>query len=289
VVQLAKDNGFNVVNTIEGFKKLAPGSRKTLVLSPGPASEASLPFSLDMDPGDITLADYTSKAIGMLDNEKGFFLMVEGGKIDWACHRNDAATAIQEVIAFDKAIANAVAFYEKHPDETLIIVTADHETGGLALGNAETGYDSHLGFLRYQKSSMEDLNKIVAQFRVNKSGDSDADFAKILKVLESDMGLNSRQRNTLLSETETSVLKKAFIESVYGLDNENGTYGDYGNFISTAIGILSKKAGISWSSGDHTCVNVPVYTTGTGAEKFSGYIDNTDIPKLIGELMGVQE
>jgi alkaline phosphatase len=288
LVQLAKDNGFNVVNTREGFEKLAPGVGKTLLLSPKPAGEGSLPFSIDAGPGDFTLADYTSKAISMLNNENGFFLMVEGGKIDWACHGNDAATVIQEVIGFDKAIGNAVAFYQKHPDETLIIVTADHETGGLALGNEETGYDSYLGLLRYQKSSMGELNKIVAQFKVNKSGDSDADFAKILKVLESDMGLNSRQRNTLLSETETARLKKVFMESVYALETDNGAKVDDGIFIETAFGILAEKAGIGWSSGAHTCVNVPVYTIGTGAERFSGYIDNTDIPKMIGELMGVR-
>ena len=208
LVQLAKDNGFNVVNTLEGFDNLAPGNSKTLVLSPRQGSEASLPFYIDSEPGDITLDEYISKAISMLYNDNGFFMMVEGGKIDWACHGNDAATAIKEVIAFDKAVGNAIAFYQKHPDETLIIVTADHETGGLALGNGETGYDSHLDLLKYQKSSLEKLNKIIDQFRANKSGDSDADFAKILKVLESDMGLNSRQRNTLLTDDETSRLKR---------------------------------------------------------------------------------
>ena len=152
-----------------------------------------------MDPGDITLADFTAKAIKMLDNENGFFVMVEGGKIDWACHGNDAATVIHEVIAFDKAVENALSFYEKHPDETLIIVTADHETGGLALGNSKTKYNSHLGLLKYQKSSVEELNKIVGQFRVNKSGDPEADFDRMMKILETDIGLNSQQHNTLAS------------------------------------------------------------------------------------------
>ena len=288
LVNLAGANGFKVVNTREGFEKLASGAGKTLVLSPNPASEGSLPFSLDMEPGDITLADYTSKAISMLDNEKGFFVMVEGGKIDWASHKNDGAAVIQEVISFDKAIGHAVAFYEKHPDETLIIVTADHETGGLALGNQETGYNSYFGLLRYQKSSVEELNKIVQQFRVSKSGDSEADFNRMLKVLESDLGLNSRQRSTLLTEDETAQLKKSFIESIYGEAVEKGVYNNYEPFMSMAVGILDKKAGISWSSDSHTCVNVPVYTIGIGAERFSGYIDNTDIPKLIGEIMGVR-
>ena len=59
--------------------------------------------------------------------------MVEGGKIDWACHSNDAATAFNEVVDLDDAIKVAYEFYEQHPDETLIVVTADHETGGLTL------------------------------------------------------------------------------------------------------------------------------------------------------------
>jgi alkaline phosphatase len=287
LVQLAKDKGFNVVNTREGFDKLAPGPGKTLLLSPRPASEGSLPFSIDAEPGDFTLSDYASKAISMLDNKNGFFLMVEGGKIDWACHENDAATAIQEVIAFDKAIGNAVVFYRQHPDETLIIVTADHETGGLALGNAETGYNSYFGLLRYQKSSEVELNKISDQFRINKSGDSLADFSKMLKVLESDLGLNSTQRNTQLTENELSKLREKFMEDVYGMESEQKKNRE--SFMGTAIAILAEKAGIGWSSHAHTCVNAPVYTIGTGAEKFSGYIDNTDIPRLIGEIMGIKE
>jgi len=289
LVKFVRQHDFNLINTREEFEKLAPGRGKTLVLSPRLAGEASLPFSLDMEPGDITLAEYTSKAIRMLDNEQGFFLMVEGGKIDWACHGNDAATVIHEVLAFDKAIGNALAFYENHPDETLIIVTADHETGGLALGNHETGYDSYLGLLRYQKSSIEELNKIIAGFRVNKSGDSEADFTKMMNVIENETGLNSVQRNTRLSGTELSLMKRTFIESVYGKGSEKGTYGDSEPFIDAAIGLLAEKAGISWGSHAHTCVSVPVYAIGTGAERFSGYIDNTDIPKLIGELMGVWE
>ena len=59
--------------------------------------------------------------------------MVEGGKIDWACHSNDAATVFHEVMDMDNAIKVAYEFYEQHPDETLIVVTADHETGGIVL------------------------------------------------------------------------------------------------------------------------------------------------------------
>jgi alkaline phosphatase len=289
LAKLAGENGYNVVNTREAFDKLAPGAGKTLVLSSGTAGEESLPFYLDMDPDDITLADYTAKAINLLSGDKGFFMMVEGGKIDWACHANDAATAIQEVIEFDKAIDNAFSFYLKHKDETLIIVTADHETGALGLGNNKTGYDSYLDRLKYQKSSVEVLYKIFAQFRVNKTGDTIADFNKIMKVVENEIGINSRMNSTLLTEDELTALKKTFVESVYDPGAEKGSYGHREPFIDAAIRLLAEKAGISWGSNAHTFINVPVYAIGAGAERFSGYIDNTDIPKRIAELMGISQ
>jgi len=285
LTDLAKQKGFNVVNTYEDFDQLVSSEGKTLVLSPREAGGSSMPFYIDMAPVDITLADYTAKAIEMLTNKNGFFMMIEGGKIDWACHANDAATSIQEVIAFDNAIEHAYAFYKEHPDETLIIVTADHETGGLALGNNKIAYDSHLDLLKYQKSSVEELNQIVAQFRINKSGDPGADFKRMMKVVETEIGLNSKVHNTLLSDEEIAALKKVFNESVYGTGAEEGSYGDYEAIIRAAIKLLAEKAGISWGTSAHTSVNVPVYAIGEGSEKFSGYIDNTDIPKFISEIM----
>jgi alkaline phosphatase len=289
VVKLARLNDFNIISNRSEFDELVPGNGKTLVLYPRLAGEASLPFSLDMGPEDITLDEYTSKAIRMLDNDMGFFLMVEGGKIDWACHGNDAAAAIHEVLAFDKAVGNAVEFYKQHPDETLIIVTADHETGGLALGNNKTGYNSYIGLLKYQKSSEEELNKIVASLRTSNSGDVEADFTKMMNIIENETGLNSAQHNTQLSEGEIFNLKKIFRESIYNKEQEKGTYGESEPFINAVLAILAEKAGISWGSGSHTFISVPIYSTGAGAERFSGYIDNTDIPKIIGELMGIVE
>jgi alkaline phosphatase len=214
-------------------------------------------------------------------------MMVEGGKIDWAGHANDAAAAVHDVVALDEAIEMAIEFYNEHSDETLILVTADHETGAMGLGHGATKYESNLGLLKYQKSSLEELNKIVGQFRVNKSGDSDADFDRMLKVLETDLGLNSRQAGIMLDSTEMATLKTIFKESVYGMTTEKGTYGEYEPFMSEAVKIMNKKAGISWGTTSHTAINVPVYSIGVGSELFSGYIDNTDIPKAIGKLMGI--
>lgn len=288
LVSLAAENGFNVADTREEFEKLAPGTGKTLILSPRIAGEASMPYYIDMDPGDITLADFTAKAIDLLTSDEGFFMMVEGGKIDWACHANDAATVIQEIIIFSRAIESAVRFYEKHPDETLIIVTADHETGGLALGNHKMKYSSNLELLKYQLSSADEMNKIVSQFRVNKSGVPDADFLRMMKAVENETGLHSRANGTLLTDSELARLKERFLESVYAAGPEQGTNIPEDKFIESVIGLRDEKAGISWGSGSHTFVSVPVYAIGQGAEKFSGYIDNTDISKLIGEIMQLE-
>lgn len=100
----------------------------------------SLPYAIDFPEYKERLALYTDLAINNLKNDTGFFIMIEAGKIDWACHDNDVAAAVNEVIAFNDAIKKAYEFYLKYPEQTLIIVTADHETGGLTPG---TGYDEY--------------------------------------------------------------------------------------------------------------------------------------------------
>ena len=77
--------------------------------------------------------------------------MVEGGKIDWACHSNDGATMVKEVMDFSDAVEVVLEFYRQHPKETLIIVTADHETGGVGLGTR--GYELNLKLLSLQQHS----------------------------------------------------------------------------------------------------------------------------------------
>jgi len=122
----------------------------------------SLPYVIDRPEYNSRLALYTKSALTSLENDTGFFIMVEGGKIDWACHDNDAATAVAEILAFNDAIKPAYDFYKSHPENTLILVTADHETGGLSLGRgyADTSksdvnnYGFFPGKLALQKKSL---------------------------------------------------------------------------------------------------------------------------------------
>lgn len=83
---------------------------------------------------ETTLAEMVQAGIDFLGDEEPFFIMCEGGEIDWASHSDKTMPMIIATIAFDEAIQAAYNFYLQHPDETLIVVTADHETGGVALG-----------------------------------------------------------------------------------------------------------------------------------------------------------
>ena len=103
-------------------------------LNAGKIAELS---GLDRKEGDTALKDFVTTGIDYLYGryaEEGFFFMIEGGKIDYAGHNDDAASCFQEINDFAAALDVVLAFCDQHPGETLIVVTADHETGGLALG-----------------------------------------------------------------------------------------------------------------------------------------------------------
>ena len=168
--QLAEEAGYTVVRTQAEAEALTADTGKTIVIEEHLADSDSMPYAMDLEEGQWGLADYVEKGIEMLDNDNGFFMMVEGGKIDWACHANDAAATISDTIAFDNAVAKAVEFYEEHPDETLILVTGDHETGGLTIGYAGTDYDTFLTNFNNQKLSFAKFDSdYVSGYKENKT------------------------------------------------------------------------------------------------------------------------
>ena len=122
----AEQAGYQVVRTQAEAEALTADSGKALLIDEHLADSDSMAYGLDLQEGQWSLADYVDKGIEMLDNDTGFFMMVEGGKIDWACHANDAGSTLSDTIELDEAVEQAVEFYKEHPDETLILVTGDH-------------------------------------------------------------------------------------------------------------------------------------------------------------------
>ncbi|MCF8384034.1 MAG: alkaline phosphatase [Chlorobium sp.] len=237
--------------------------------------KAALSYAMDREGEELSLAEFTRQGIRLLENPAGFFMMVEGGKIDWACHANDAAATAHDVAAFDRAIAEAVAFYRLHPDETLIVVTADHECGGLSLGNAMQGYESRLPLLRRQKISQERFSQKVAAWK--KSGK--VTFAMALDSVKVYYGLGYGALDPALA---ISLQERKILGDAYQA-NHNAVPGAE-RFASVVTGMLNSRAGIGWTSNVHTAVPVPVFAAGAGAEAFGGSYDNTGIAEKIMRL-----
>ena len=214
--------------------------------------------------------------------------MVEGGKIDWSCHANDARTTFDDMVAFDDAIGVALEFMYRHPWDTLIVVTGDHETGGLTIGWVGTAYASYFEKLENQKISYVEFDKVWTAYKTACGGDScPADIDESLKTQINDLlGLDY----TTLNNFEKLRLEDAYDKSLGrtspNLPEEDALlYGSYTPLTVTITHILNNKAGIGWTSYAHTGVPVPVLAHGFGAPAFNGFYDNTDVAKKMARVM----
>lgn len=151
--------GYTVARGLDEFKEK---KCDRIILTQKENYDKTLPYSLARNENDLTLAQVVEAAIQTLENKKGFFMMAEGGMIDFAAHSNNAIGVITEIIDMDKAIRVAYEFYLKHPDETLIVVTADHETGGVSLGSKK-GYVYDLNVFKdiKENASTNDVDKYM--------------------------------------------------------------------------------------------------------------------------------
>ncbi|MBN1501598.1 MAG: alkaline phosphatase [Spirochaetes bacterium] len=291
VFSYAKKKGYKIINSKKDFVKLNKKSGKVWVVTEQPADAASMLYEIDRKNGVSSLADFTKKGIEVLDNENGFFMMVEGGKIDWACHANDGMSAIRDTFAFSEAVQHAVDFAKKHPAETLIVVTGDHECGGMTIGFAGTQYDTFFNKLNSQKVSFakfdEDFSKMKAK--------SNLTFDSVMPLITKYFGLKTGKGGDMdLTGYEMDLLKTAFAESLKDAksrtNDENSAiiYGSYEPLTVTITHILNRKAGIGWTTYSHTGVPVPTYAYGTGNEIFNGFYDNTDIYGKMAAVMNIK-
>lgn len=296
--ELAKQKGYTVVNTKTDIQNLKKGDKAIAVCPDDEVEKESgaIKYNLDRTGNEFTLADYTKKGIEVLDNDKGFFMMVEGGKIDWAGHANDAGANINETEAFSDAVQEAVNFYNTHPNETLILVTGDHETGGLTIGFAGTNYDTYLQNISNQKSSYTAFDRKIGEYRENKTSFDDA-----MKDVEAQFGLKragssgeSTKGGMVLTQAEEAKVKAAYEKSIIPKadrkldENENVMYGTYEPFSVTLTHILNNKSGISFSSYSHTGIPVAMMAKGLGQDLFAGYYDNTNVFDKLKTITKVQ-
>ncbi len=257
----AQEQGYSIARGYNDYKKKAATAKKMMLYQENVSTE--LPYAINRNDKDLTLAEITAAGIDFLKgkSKNGFFMMIEGGKIDYAAHNDDGATVFHEVLDFDAAIAVAYEFYKKHKDETLIIVTADHETGGLVLGY-KGDYSLNLKVLSTQKVSVEHMIEIL-------QAEKETTWDRVEQLVKENIGVGIRNKKA--TEEKITVDYKLAKEIAYN-----------------AVYDLNRNAALSWASGNHSGTFVPLFAIGKGAEEFNGIIDNTDIPKIIRRIAGIK-
>ncbi len=239
-------NGYFVANT---YQELAEAPADAPLL--GLFAPVGLPPALD-DSNPQRLTFLTEQAIKHLENPNGFFLLVEASQVDWAGHANDIASAMAEMHDLAKAMEYLKQYVANHPD-TLVVLTADHSTGGLTVG-ANDLYAWKPEFIANMKASVPTVAK---QLGKQKSP---------LTYIESQFGFT-------LSEEDKKVL-----EQVIQVTDAESLEAQLKTFIDT-------KTNTGWTTGGHTGVDVEVFAFGSGHKEFMGQIDNTDIAKTIFKLL----
>ena len=291
VFDLARAAGYTVnLDDRAAWTALKPGSKSWSVFG-----SHGMQFSIDADGTQPTLAELVKKGVEVLDNPTGFFLMCEGGKVDYAGHANDAATDLREVLALDDAVKVALGFQDRHPDETLVIVTGDHETGGLSMGFAGIGGKFRVELLDRQKVSTEKFSGEIKQLIRDRKGEVSFDELKPTLAEKFGFLFEKTEANAtdpmLLTEADVKALRKAFDEDVEKVRSklQDTTAHDVKRryvFAQAVKNVLNAHAGVGWSSGSHTALPTLTTAKGAGAEILLGMRENSDLGSRLKKLLG---
>ncbi|MCL1881959.1 MAG: alkaline phosphatase [Oscillospiraceae bacterium] len=314
IFEIAGELGFAHINTSDALNALtqsADGNERVIATNPRLDSSQGLYHVIDRDSTCFSIANFTSMAINVLteNNDDGFFLMVEAGKIDHTAHENDAKATIYETIAMIEAIDVALDFYAQHPNDTLIVVTSDHETGGFSIGNnalnstAPLGadgiyFETNIHVLDYQQISARALNAMI---RSDFVGNEDVTFEEGLQLIQTYFGLTvdvppagidpimqltARELNALEAAFDLTVSGTSFLEFT---EEQQAIYSMLLTpFATETVRILNTKAGFGWTSSMHTGEHVPIFAKGIGSNIFTGVYDNTEVFFKFAEILNVR-
>ncbi len=275
---LFEQDGYTICKGYQDFQnKKADNSR--IILVPEDYEKVAMNYAIDQKEGELSLPKITEAAIDVLmkDNKKGFFVMLEGGEIDHAAHGNDGAANVKEIIDFDNAIKVAYEFYKKHPKETLILITADHDTGGIGL------LDGNMSLTRFnsQKHSQNVLTNKIVEMQKAKNGKVSWEDCK--EFLGETMGfwkeisISWEQEKYLRDAYEQTLAKNVEIK-------DRNLYSENSLLAARAKEVMNQRAHVTWATGGHSAGYVPIIALGVGQEEFKCLIDDTDISKKIRKI-----
>jgi alkaline phosphatase len=236
-------------------------------------AQVGFPSALD-NPQPRPLATMTEKALQLLSPQpEGFVMMIEGSQIDWCGHANDIACAMAEMDDFANAIKVAKAYVDSHPD-TILVITADHETGGLSLG-AEGDYAWNHALLKQVKNTAVIIAKALVTAKP-----TDLEQVWLAKTA---LKLSPQELSALQAAREQVASAFADINGkpqADQLEEEAKLLAPLAKVVKQHINHHTRTG---WTSGAHTAIDVPVLAWGQQKGDFAGFQDNTDIAaKLIG-------
>jgi len=236
--------------------------------------ERGLPYNIDRNPDKVpSLAEMTEKALEILSkNENGFFMMVEGSQVDWAAHANDAATMIDEYLAFDEAVGKAMAFAEKDGN-TVVVVAADHGNSGFTIGTRDCpGYD---------KLSIEQLFGTVSKYQLSANGlesilvNTKPEGIKAVFNQYTDIDITDEELETLLAS-------KNYKEADYM------KVGTSNNLAHNIVNILNSRTCFGFTTGGHTGEEVLLASYHPQGDVLKGHVKNTELNQYLQQVTGLE-
>ena len=270
------DKGWTVCRGAKGLQTAAVSS-KVLYIGREDSKKNFLPYAMEND--GVGLPEMTDAAIKSLEKSHpgGFFLMVEGGNIDHAAHENDAVCTFNDINEMDRAVDVIMEFYRKHPRRTLVVVTADHETGGMNIGNG--AYEAHFDVLTHQKVTKGYLTREFRRMRE----EGNPTWAEARQIIADGLGLWTY---VPMTEEDEAALKDVFDRTVRGKEDASGEswYASNEKLARAAIDLLQAKAMVDFSVITHTGNQVPLYAIGCGADKVALSHDQTDVANIIRKI-----
>lgn len=261
------------VAIVKGFDALKNVDSKRVVLLNKDSLDSNVGYTIDSIADALNLPGMTQVALEHLikHSPNRFFLMAEGGNIDYAAHSNDGGAVVKEILNFNQAIKVAYDFYLAHSDETLIVVTADHNTGGMAV---RFGDISFVDYQRISKDRFANYTKTLLNSR------------RIFTWDDMKAELSARfgfwDKISISQEQEAKLVEK--FDNTFNLRNsadQKTLYNSFNEFAVEVFNIINSKTGFGWVATGHTGDPVPLFAIGVGSEQFMGVHDNTELPKLI--------
>ena len=280
---LMHHNGMEVYYGPEAIPTI--NARSAVLLNPQGTPDWNIGYLIDGHEGRLTLPQITETCLNHLlsVSPDRFFMMVEGGSIDHALHANDGGTAISEIRNFDSAINIAYKFYLEHPTETLIVVTADHDTGGMARCHSSIKLSCPLSVFDHQHASKEEFSDRCKAMLVDRRIYTWDDMKQILTDT---FGLFNAIPVSAEAEQTLQDMFTATFEQRNTADQET-LYANFNAFAVEVFRLINDAAGLRFTTTSHSGNPVPVFAVGVGAWRFAQFNNNIDLPNHIRQIVGL--